>query len=169
VQRERLVAQLNAAVDGVGASRVRLAVDRRGRIKVSVDPYVEDDRRLLALAVDPEPVDTSSPFLYHKTSRREVYEIRLRRHPTADDVLMVNERGEVTESTIANVAVKLAGQWCTPPMDAGCLPGIYRQVLLEQGSLTERAIRLDELADVDGIALLNSVRLWRDAFVVADG
>ena len=169
VQRERLVAQLNAAVDGCGESRVRLAVDRRGRTKVSVHPYVEDDRRLVALAVDPEPVDTSSPFLYHKTSRREVYEKRLQRHPTADDVLMVNERGEVTESTIANVAVKLAGQWCTPPMDAGCLPGIYRGVLLEQGCVIERPIRLDELADCDGMALLNSIRLWRDAFVVADG
>jgi para-aminobenzoate synthetase/4-amino-4-deoxychorismate lyase len=78
---------------------------------------------------------------------------------------MVNERGELTEATIANLAVKLDGQWCTPPVDAGCLPGIYRHVLLEQGDLVERTIRPSDLDVCEGIALVNSVRLWREALL----
>lgn len=168
VRRAAIAAQLDAAVGGRGESRVSLAVDRRGHANVRVSRFVEDDRQPVAVAIDQQPVDTSSPFLYHKTTRREVYEDRLARHPTAEDVLLVNERGELTESTIANVAVKVAGQWCTPPMESGCLPGVYRRVLLEQGRLVERPIRLADLADGGEIALLNSVRLWRDAFVVTD-
>jgi para-aminobenzoate synthetase/4-amino-4-deoxychorismate lyase len=165
VSRLAIVAELDAAVEGCGESRVRLAVDRLGRFSVSVCRFVEDDRQPVAVAIDREPVDTSSPFLYHKTTRREVYEDRLARHPNADDVLLVNGRAELTESTIANVAVKVAGQWCTPPMEAGCLPGVYRRVLLEEGKLVERPIGLDDLAGGSEIALLNSVRLWRDAFL----
>lgn len=168
VRRAAIAAQLDAAVDGRGESRVRLAVDRHGRANVRVCRFVEDDRQPVAVAIDQQPVDTSSPFLYHKTTRREVYKDRLARYPNADDVLMVNERGELTESTMANLAVKVAGKWCTPPMESGCLPGVYRRVLLEQGRIVERPILLDDLADGGGIALLNSVRLWRDAFVVTD-
>lgn len=168
MQREVLVERLNAEVDGGGVSRVRVSVDRRGRVDISVQPHVDEARRPVAVAVDTEPVDSSSPFLYHKTTRREVYEERRQRHPKADDVLLVNERGEITESTIANVAAKLDGQWCTPPVDAGCLPGIYRRVLLEQGDLVERPIRLSDLEACEGLALVNSVRLWREAFLAHD-
>jgi len=168
VQRKALVERLSAEVDGGGESRVRISVDRLGRVDVSVQPHVDGERRSVTVAVDAEPVDSSSPFLYHKTTRREVYEERSQRHPNADDVLLVNERGELTESTIANVAVKLDGQWSTPPVDAGCLPGIYRHVLLEQGDIVERTIRLRDLEDCEGVALLNSVRQWRDAVVALD-
>ena len=106
--------------------------------------------------------------MFHKTTRRDVYEERRQRHPNADDVLLVNDKGDVTESTIANVAVKLDGQWFTPPIESGCLPGIYRQVLLDEGRLEERSVSLTDLAKCEGIALVNSVRLWRPAFVVGD-
>ena len=105
--------------------------------------------------------------MFHKTTRRAVYDERRARHPDADDVLLVNDRGELTESTIANVAVKLDGKWYTPPMEAGCLPGVYRSVLLEEGRLTERRIDLADLESCEGIAVVNSVRLWRPAFLVA--
>ena len=45
-------------------------------------------------------------FLYHKTTRRQVYERALKAVPGCDDVLLVNDENEVTESTIANVVVR---------------------------------------------------------------
>ncbi len=167
VDRDALVARLGAAVGGDRDLRVRLTVDRRGRARVTVGPVVDSEQRSVGVAIDMDPVDTADPFLFHKTTRRDVYESRLQRHPAADDVLLTNERGELTESSIANVAVKLHGEWFTPPMDAGCLPGVYRGVLLRDGTIAERSIPVEELAECEGIALLNSVRLWRPAFVVA--
>ncbi len=136
VRRESLIRQLAAAVEGRGDSRVRLTLSRRGSIDVAVHPYVDGPEGPVTVAVDLEPVDGSSPFLYHKTTRRDPYNDRLARHPDVDDVLLVNERDEITESTIANVAVKLEGEWATPPVESGCLPGIYRRVLLDEGRLT---------------------------------
>lgn len=168
IDRNEVADRLEAAVAGSGESRVRLTVDRRGRISISVTPLAEDDYRSITLAIDTEPVDTSSPFLFHKTTRRSVYEKARQRHPHADDVLLVNEAGQITETTIANVAVNLDGNWATPPVAAGCLPGVYRRVLLEEGTIHEREIELADLARCDGIALLNSVRLWRPAFLIDD-
>lgn len=166
--RSLVTVRLGQAISGSAEARVRLTIDRRGQIGVTVAPLVSDAETSVAVSIDHDPVDTTSPFLFHKTTRRDVYEDRRKRHPNADDVLMINDRGELTESTIANVAVKLGGRWFTPPTDSGCLPGVYRQVLLGEGRIEERHIRLADLEDCEGIALLNSVRLWRPAFIVAD-
>jgi para-aminobenzoate synthetase/4-amino-4-deoxychorismate lyase len=80
-----------------------------------------------------------------------------------DDVILVNSHNEITESTIANVAVRFDGRWWTPPLDAGCLPGVYRAVLLDEGKLAERIITAAELERREGLALISSVRLWRPA------
>jgi para-aminobenzoate synthetase/4-amino-4-deoxychorismate lyase len=166
LDRKPLIRRLDAAVEGHGESRVRLTVSRRGLVDIEVRAHGDDPVGPLTLAVDPEPVDTSSPFLYHKTTRRETYDDRLARHPDVDDVLLVNERAEITESTIANVAIKIGGEWVTPPIESGCLPGVYRRTLIDDGTLVERPVAVDDLDRCEGIALLNSVRLWRDAVVV---
>ena len=79
---------------------------------------------------------------------------------------MVNERGELTEATKYNLAVQCAGSWVTPPLASGCLPGVLRQVLLDEGALTEEVIMVDDLEGADGLALLSSVRGWQSARLV---
>jgi para-aminobenzoate synthetase/4-amino-4-deoxychorismate lyase len=81
------------------------------------------------------------------------------RHPDADDVLMVNLDGQITESTIANVIVRLDGKWLTPPISSGCLPGVMRRVLLEAGEIEEAPVLVSDLARAEGLELINSVRL----------
>lgn len=78
-------------------------------------------------------------------------------------MLLVNERGEVTGLTIANVAVFLDGRWWTPPSGSGCLPGVERGRLIEKGRLAERTLTLDDLRTAKGIALVSSLRGWRPA------
>jgi para-aminobenzoate synthetase/4-amino-4-deoxychorismate lyase len=118
------------------------------------------------VALDDEPVDPNDVWLFHKTTRREPYERRKRRRPDVDDVLLINERGEVTESTVANLAVRIEGMWVTPPLDCGLLAGTYRRVLVRQGRLTERTVGVIELREAEDLALVSSVRGWRPAVVV---
>jgi para-aminobenzoate synthetase/4-amino-4-deoxychorismate lyase len=113
-----------------------------------------------------DPVNPDDRYLFHKTSRREVYERRRRLYPDQTDVILVNTRGEVTESTIANVAVLIEGHWYTPPLESGCLPGIRRGLLIEQGRLTERVMTVPELRAAEQIALVSSLRGWRAAKLV---
>ena len=63
-----------------------------------------------------DPVDPRDPFILHKTTRRVVYENAKRSKPDMDDVLLWNARGEVTESTIANVVAEIDGVRYTPPV-----------------------------------------------------
>lgn len=48
-----------------------------------------------------------------------------------DEVVLLNERGEVAECTAANVFCVRAGRLLTPPLSSGCLEGITRSILLE--------------------------------------
>ena len=49
-----------------------------------------------------------------------------------DEVILLNERGEVAECTSANIFAATAGEVWTPPLGSGCLPGITREVILEE-------------------------------------
>ena len=145
------------------AARVRLLVDRRGRVEAGAAPLpvsIEPVR----LAIDREhPIDPSDVSLFHKTTLRSRYEDAAGRFPDADDVVLVGPGDEVTETTIANLAVKLGGRWWTPPLEAGLLPGCERAALLDEGALAERRISVDDLQRAEEVAVLSSVRPWRRA------
>jgi len=103
-----------------------------------------------------------------ETSRREPYD-RRRRRPDVDDVVLVNERGEVTEATTATPAVRLDGRWWTPPQDSGCLPGVERARVLDLGQLGERVLTVADLLAAEEVAVLSSLRGWRSATLVDAG
>lgn len=104
------------------------------------------------------PVHSGDVFLYHKTTHRRVYEEKLAERPGYDDVLLWNERGELTETCIANVVVERGGERLTPPVRCGLLAGTYRDELLERGEIREAVIRVEELRVCKAIRFINSVR-----------
>jgi para-aminobenzoate synthetase/4-amino-4-deoxychorismate lyase len=166
LELEEVISALAKELQGAkDASRVRLTLDRQGRISIQLAPMPSLKREPVRLAVDSVPVHSSDIWLYHKTTRRTPYQTRAARHPEVDDVIMVNECGELTETTIANLGVQIDDRWCTPPLESGCLPGVERRRLLAEGQLAERVIRLDELSRVQGWALISSLRGWRGASV----
>jgi para-aminobenzoate synthetase/4-amino-4-deoxychorismate lyase len=128
---------------------VRLTLWRDGRIETQVTPLeLLNDIKQVALAT--EPVDSSDRFLYHKTTRRR----------GGDDVIFWNERGEVTESSIANLVVPIHGELFTPPIECGLLPGVFRNHLLAQGTIKERVITIEEFQHAHEFFLINSIRKW---------
>ncbi len=144
-------------------ARIRVVVDRRGRVEtggVAAPRYPDVVRVALDEA---HPVDPADPMLFHKTTRRRRYDEARARHPDVDDVLLLNTRGELTESTVANVAVRLEGAWYTPPRDAGLLAGIGREVAMREGWLTERTIVARELGGAQAIELVSDNRGRRPA------
>jgi len=164
----RARAEVAAATEHAGSARVRLVLTRGGALSVELGRLPPPSVRPVRLAVDPQPVDSTQRWLYHKTSNRDTYTVRARRHPCADDVVLVNELGQVTETSIANLAVHLDGTWWTPPLDAGCLPGIQRGLLVELGKLRERPMTPKDLRRAGSLAVLNSLRGWRRAVLITD-
>jgi para-aminobenzoate synthetase/4-amino-4-deoxychorismate lyase len=142
---------------------VRLRLARDGELSVDLQPFPAAPEGPVRLVVDPEPVHSGDAALYTKTTLREPYERRFARRGDADDAILVNERGELTETTRATLALLLDGKWCTPALDCGCLPGVERARLLEVGRLRERVLTRTDLHRADGLAVISSLRGWLPA------
>ena len=132
-----------------GSFKVRLTLWKDGRIETQMTP-IESLIEIRSVMLATEPVDSSDRFLFHKTTRRR----------GGDDVIFWNERGEVTESSIANLVVSIDGELFTPPVECGLLPGVFRNHLLAQGKIKERVITIEEFQNAPEFFLINSVRKW---------
>jgi len=147
-------------------ARVRLVVDRRGRVESGSAPLTETVEPI-RLAIDrADPVDPADPMLFHKTTARARYDLARERFPDADDVVLVNASGRVTETTRANIAIRSDGRWVTPPLADGLLPGCERAALLADGTLEEASFGIEDLEGAESVVFLNSVRGWRRAVLV---
>ena len=111
-------------------------------------------------ALAAEPVDPHDVFLFHKTTRRAIYEHARASRPDAEAVILWNSLGEVTEGTDFNIVVEIDGDQVTPPIECGLLPGTFRAQLLDDGEIIERRIRVDQLRAAGRGWLINSVRGW---------
>ena len=148
-----------------GLWRVRLLLDATGRADAQAYAMTETPSPV-RVALAPSPLNTEEAlqeFIRHKTTRRAHYEALAPADPAVFDHLLFNQRGELTEFTRGNVAVRLDNQWWTPSLDCGLLPGTYRRELLSQGRLREAVIPVQRLAQAQGLAFFNGLRGWLDA------
>lgn len=162
LDHEVVESTISEALVGVGDACVRLRCSRDGSVQVDLAP-MPARRELVRVTVDDEPIDHTSCWPHHKTTLRLPYDTRLARHPSADDVLLVNTRGELTESCRATLAVQLDGTWWTPPLGSGCLPGVARAALVRSGRLRERTLTPADLTHTKGLALISALRGWEPA------
>lgn len=151
-----------AALEGFAAAegrdaRVRMTLDPAGGVDLEAGPLpAAGGRWRVALAEG--PVSRADVFLYHKTTHRAVYERARAARPDVDDVLLYNEDGELTESTVANLGVARGGRCITPARGCGLLGGTLRARLLAEGGLEEGVVRVEELAGAERVFLFNSLR-----------
>jgi para-aminobenzoate synthetase/4-amino-4-deoxychorismate lyase len=114
------------------------------------------------------PVDSTNPALYHKLTDRLLYtDRRDEAGPDADDAIMVNERGELTETTIGNLVLELDGRKVTPALACGLLPGVFREALLHSGDIEEAILRPKDLKRATRVWMVNSLRGWVEAVITS--
>ena len=138
---------------------LRLTLARHGEVGVKSSPLPAAYARQLKLSK--VTVYSGDMFLYHKTTNRSVYERARRECREFDDqtdVVLVNQRGEVTETTIMNIAVFRDGRWITPPISCGLLPGAMRAELLARGEVLEGVVPAKELQSGELIRCFNALR-----------
>ena len=151
-----------------GSWKIRLLLNRHGEVKTECYS-LEQEPTSIRVGIATVPVDSNDPSLYHKlTTNLARYQEELAVHPDWDDVILWNERGEVTESSVANVVVKFGDQLITPAVSCGLLPGTFREELLERGEIQEGVITLEQLRKAEEVYLINSVRRWRTARLVTE-
>jgi branched-chain amino acid aminotransferase len=80
-----------------------------------------------------------------------------------DEMLLLNERGEVCECTSANLFIARGSEVFTPPLNSGCLPGVTRALLLEEIrvpgiSAVEKTLLPGDLEDADQVFITSTTR-----------
>jgi branched-subunit amino acid aminotransferase/4-amino-4-deoxychorismate lyase len=149
--RERILAAVPRA-----PAILRLLLSQAGEVEIASAPLPSGHARYLKLSS--VRVDSRDPFLYHKTTKREVYDQARQGCDANTDVILANERDEITETTITNIAVFRGGAWITPALSCGLLPGVFRAELLARGDIVEGIIHPDDLVLSDPIRCFNALR-----------
>jgi 4-amino-4-deoxychorismate lyase len=145
-----------------GPHRLRLLVARDGSRSIQTAPLPPLPAVQEAMLA-PEALRSSEPLLRYKTTYRPWYTKTIEwlpSHPHIFDLLYLNERGELCEGSRSNVYLRLDGDWYTPPVDSGCLPGVQRAELLDTEQVEERVLTLADLHAADEIRLSNALRGW---------
>ncbi len=130
--------------------RVRLELFPDGRIDVQTaafTPLAADTVWRLKIAAT--RLASTDPLLRHKISRRVLYSEARAEFPAgeADEVILLNERGELCEGTITSLFLEDgSGILKTPPLAAGLLAGVLREELLESGRAVEAMLRPQDLS-----------------------
>lgn len=164
IDREDIERQLHALAADLpsGPHRLRLLLARSGAVALNASrlaaasPAEPRIARLSTLAVD-----SHNPLLHHKTTARDFYSqalARAQRDGPCFDVILVNERGELTEGSFTNLFVEKDGLLLTPPLSSGLLPGVLRAALIDSGKAREQVLRPEDLMTADAVYLGNSLR-----------
>jgi para-aminobenzoate synthetase / 4-amino-4-deoxychorismate lyase len=143
--------------------KVRLLLDPDGELQITDEtlPLPTAEPRVIRARIAPERTDPTDPFLFHKTTHRPLYARAFEQASAAgfDEVLFLNQRGELTEGAISNAFVVKDGCWLTPPIECGLLGGVFRRHLLEtRPDIEERVLTLDDLRTADAVYVANAVR-----------
>lgn len=148
--------------------KVRILLSRDGTLTFSA-ASLQTQREPVTLALATTPVTSSDKFLFHKTTQRAVYDAAMSQRGDADDVLLWNERGELTETCAANIVVQfgagVTAELFTPPLECGLLNGTFRAALLDQHKIQERIIPWQDLTDARALFRINSIRGWQKAIL----
>ncbi len=145
-----------------GSWRVRLLADRAGGARAEAFALAPIRQPVPVQLATAPLVGADGEFVRFKTTHRAHYDAFAPQAPDVFDTLLWNERGELTEFTRGNVALKIDGRWLTPSLRCGLLPGIARARWLRAGRLQEAVLTREDLARAEGLAFFNSLRGWLD-------
>ena len=143
----------------ISLGRMRVTLSGSNTFLITHQPYKEwsEPARLVTY---PHPFNAKSPLQKIKSTSYSEYLLAFRyaQDRSADDALLFNTEEQVMESSTANIIALIGGKWVTPPLTAGPLPGITRELLIEWGLVTERNMIFEELQRCESIALVSSLR-----------
>jgi para-aminobenzoate synthetase/4-amino-4-deoxychorismate lyase len=141
-------------------SRVHAELGQDGEITIAAVRLPKRPDGPVRVMLSSQCTYSNNPLLFHKTTERAMYTQALEQAQRQGfyETLFTNERGHLTEGSFTNLFVRLDGQWLTPPVSDGMLPGIWRQSFIKDTDARERVITLSDLQKAEQIIIGNSVR-----------
>lgn len=153
----RAVAEI-IAVNPHSVGRLRLLFGRDGSLCATHQKYVEisSPAKLGIHNLDESislPVEKRYPYTQNLLLLDEA------KSKGFDDFILISQDGQVTESAIANLVFQLDGQWITPPLSDGVLPGVMRALLVEKAGVIVRQVSAHQLAEIESGFVVSSLKI----------
>ena len=132
--------------------RLRISLSKSGEMELSRQILTPLSPTFCKAKLCLQEADLNQSFTYFKTTHRPHLSLG------EQEKIYHNKSGELLETSIGNLVLKIAGKFYTPPIRLGILPGIYRQHLLETGQVEEKVLTLADLNQAETIYGCNAVR-----------
>ena len=132
--------------------RLRITLSKSGEMELSRQILAPLSQSFCKAKLCLQEADLNQSFTYFKTTHRPHLSLG------EQEIIYHNAAGELLETSIGNLVLKIAGKLYTPPISQGILPGIYRQHLLETGQVKEKITTLEDLNQAEAIYGCNAVR-----------
>ena len=149
--------------------RVRITLNQTGSFEVRYSKLAPNIKAPVKMDISQHRVNSLDPFLFHKTSKRELFDRERKRLDGLGlfETIFLNERDELTQGTITNLFLEVEEEkLLTPALSSGLLPGTLRRHLLEKGRAEEAILKTEDLLRARRIFLGNSVRGLLEAVLV---
>lgn len=164
VLRSEIVACL--ALNPFPLGRLRVCISREGFL-VTHDPY--------------EEIQTLARLTFHSTSSPAIGE-QVKSYPYDwhyevldsardfgfDDAILFNIKNEITETSLSNLIARIDGEWITPPISAGILPGVMRAIAIERAGVTVRSLHISDIPSIDAAFLVSSLKIAQPVSHIGD-
>ncbi len=145
------------------AFKVRLLLSRAGDFSIISERIQQKSLPFFNFSISDTPVNSENPMIYHKTSDRGFYKRQLEKYhglTGCDEVVFMNEKGELTEGSYTNLVIMNNGVYYSPPLKCGLLGGIHRKQMMENKKIkiVEKVLYKNDLVQADQIYLCNAIR-----------
>lgn len=153
--REAIVELLNVEPQDLGRLRLMFSKEwfvavHQSYVEISVPAKLKviDESRL----VDPIAFKT---FPYsHRTGL-----LQLAQREGFDEIICVNESGEITEGAVSNFLFRIDGRWVTTPLSAGVLPGVQRAIVIERCGVSVQSLTRSDIDRVESAIVISSLKI----------
>lgn len=160
--RQAVMSALDSLRRGPAVQRVRLSLSREGRVAAAGTAFSPlPAETVWRLAIAQTRLSSQDPLLRHKTTQRAIYDAaRAELSPDeADEILLLNEKGEICEGSITSLFADFGdGVLTTPALSCGLLAGVLRAELLEREQAREGFVTPDRLVAATALYVGNSLR-----------
>jgi branched-subunit amino acid aminotransferase/4-amino-4-deoxychorismate lyase len=151
--RAEIIRVLNENPHPIG--RLRLCFSQE-LFHISHDSYTEQE--------GPARLNFHSKTMIGSIHKRFPYDDRFALIEAANDEgfhdsILFNAANEITETAVSNLVFLIAGEWFTPPITSGILPGVIRAIAIEKCGVKVRSIHISEIPEIESGFVISSLRV----------
>jgi branched-chain amino acid aminotransferase len=157
--RQAISRQISQSAITTKMGRLRVSFSTSGELEIIHENYQRwtFPARLMMME---RPIDETGKFAGIKALPyvENIACLEFAQSAGSDDGIRLNKQGDVCESAVANLLLRIRGTWYAPDLLSGCLPGITRGLIIEWFRVREKVITVEDLANADAIFLLSSLK-----------